>query len=183
MYAMLRIRSKVFFRQLRRVVCFRQDGHWMWSAFEKSTGIVDFVSISISFTCLVCALRIISRNARANTDHVEERRLLLTVGKNFVRCSSRLKSRFRPVSISQSKVLRNSNLPSMSKSGLRIFFRLWVIRFTPTRVIRKAEEVPNGRQLLLRRNVVEPVRQRRFFCAFRALFASHLKVRSSYDER
>jgi hypothetical protein len=90
---MLRIRSKVFFRQLRRVVCFRQDGHWMWSAFEKSAGIVDFVSISISFTCLVCALRIILAILVPIQIPLEERGLLLTVGKNFVRCSSSLKSR------------------------------------------------------------------------------------------
>jgi len=38
----------------------------MWSEFEKSAGIVDFVSISISFTCLVCALKSISGNAFVN---------------------------------------------------------------------------------------------------------------------
>ena len=69
----------------------------------------------------LCALRISSGKARPNTDHLEERHPLLTVGKNFVRCSTRLKSRFRSVSISQSQVVRNSNLPPMSKSGLRFW--------------------------------------------------------------
>ena len=72
-------------------MCFRQVGHWLWSELEKSAGVVDFVSISISFTCLVCALTIFAAIVPTHRSD-EKRRLLLTVGV-FLRVQRRHVSR------------------------------------------------------------------------------------------